>query len=359
MDRNLTSARVIFKPDSKFSVYSRKWQGCPTVCKTRKGTMYFGWFSGGPREPDLENYCIHARSFDNGNTIEEPYMVIDSVPEEMVRAEDIQLWMDPGGKLWVFWTQTKVLGLENPMDSFDGVFGVWAITTEDPDDENPVWSQPVRLCDGFLRCRPSVLSNGTWIFPAYDWVQEDHRYTYYLTKDRGKTFEKCLGPKKPARNIKMFDETMIVEVKDGTLWLLVRTFEGVGRSISEDGGLSWSEVENPAFEGPCSRFFIGRLKSGNILFINHYGFTGRSHLTALLSDNEGKSFDNRLLLDERADVSYPDAIEDDDGYITVIYDRERHGAKEILTASFTEEDIRKGAFQSPDSYSKRIISKVD
>lgn len=358
MERSLKPAQIIYNPDKRFYVENRKWQGCPTICKTKKGTMYFGWFSGGPIEPHPDNYCILARSFDGGKTIEEPFMIINSVSEEMYRAEDIQLWIDPDGKLWLFWTQTRVLGLDNLMDGFDGVFGVWAITTENPDDEIPIWSKPRRLCDGFLRCRPTALSNGNWIFPAYDWVQEDYRYTYYVSKDKGNTLEKCLSTQKSVNNRKMFDETMVVEKKDGTLWLLVRTHEGVGRSVSADGGLTWSELENPAFAGPCSRFFIGRLSSGNLLFINHYEFTGRSHLTALLSDNDGESWDYKLLVDGRSDVSYPDVIEDSNGYIFMVYDRERYGAKEILMASFTEDDIKSGCFNSEASFSKKVISKV-
>ena len=37
----------------------------------------------------------------------------------------------------------------------------------------------------------------------------------------------------------------------------------------------------------------------------------------------GKSYEGFLLLDERSDVSYPDAVEGSDGYIYIIYDRER------------------------------------
>ena len=49
-----------------------------------------------------------------------------------------------------------------------------------------------------------------------------------------------------------------------------------------------------------------------------------------------------LLLDERNEVSYPDAKEADDGFIYVTYDHERVTEREILMARFTEEDIIKG-----------------
>ena len=352
----LKPAKVVLKPDSTYSMEKRKWQGCPSVEKTKNGTLYAGWFSGGPYEPHPENYSIVARSLDDGKTWEEPFLVIAPVKEEKYRAVDVQLWIDPDDKLWVMWTQTRVLTEERSVDSFDGVFGVWAITTENPDDDNPTWSEPRRLCDGYHRCKPTALSNGSWVFPAYDWVH--HSYVYYETKDNGNTFEKRIGPQKDGNNRRMFDETMIVELNDKGLWLLARTHEGVARSISKDGGKTWSQVENPAFSGPCSRFFIHKLKSGNLLFINHHEFTGRSHLTAFLSMDNGETWGYKLLIDERKDVSYPDAVEDVDGKIFMIYDRERHGAKEILMACFTEEDIKAGDFVSPKSYTKRIVSKV-
>lgn len=41
-----------------------------------------------------------------------------------------------------------------------------------------------------------------------------------------------------------------------------------------------------------------------------------------------------------------------------IYDYDRHGAREILTASFTEHDILEGRFDSPNSYYRRLVSKA-
>jgi len=356
MERVMKPARLIFEPDESFSVEKRIWQGCPTIERTKKGTIYTGWFSGGPYEPHPDNYNVVARSFDGGETWEEPFLVIAPVREESYRAIDVELWLDPDDRLWVLWTQTKVLTEEKTIDSNDGVFGVWAIVTENPDDEKPVWSEPRRLTDGFLRCKPTVLGNGEWVFPAYDWIHD--RYAYYVTKDKGVTFEKRLTALKTERNKKMFDEPMIVEINDSTLWMLVRTIEGVARTVSTDGGKTWSELENPAFPGPCSRFFIGKLESGNILLVNHHKFTGRSHLTALLSTNQGESFDYMLLIDERSNVSYPDLVQDADGRIYLVYDRERHSAKEILMASFTEEEIIAGKLLDPDSYMKKIICKV-
>jgi len=77
-----------------------------------------------------------------------------------------------------------------------------------------------------------------------------------------------------------------------------------------------------------------------------------------------------LLLDERDQVSYPDAIECDDGYIYITYDRERgcfkhsleeaySDAREILIAKIQESDILNGRLISEGGYLKRIACKLD
>ena len=218
--------------------------------------------------------------------------------------------------------------------------------------------------------KPTVLSSGEWLFPIAVWdlvtlsggfngvadasgKQSDleERLAFaYRSVNNGESFERLGGSNIPQRS---FDEHMILELKDGTLAMFVRTKYGIGVSYSTDKGLSWSKGEDSGLGGPCSRFFIRRLKSGRVLLINHFGYTGRSHLTAMLSEDDGKTWKYKLLLDERANVSYPDATENGDGYIYITYDRERGGflnslekayasAREVLIAKITEEDIIAG-----------------
>ena len=67
-----------------------------------------------------------------------------------------------------------------------------------------------------------------------------------------------------------------------------------------------------------------------------------------------------MLLDAREPVSYPDAAIDENGVITVIYDRGRGTAdtKEILTARFTEADILAGKIVTPGSFTGLSISRT-
>ena len=85
---------------------------------------------------------------------------------------------------------------------------------------------------------------------------------------------------------------------------------------------------------------------------------GRSHITALLSEDDGKTWPYYLLLDERNDISYPDACEAEDGYIYVTYDHDRVHSREILMARITEEDILAGKLISGGEKLKILVNKA-
>jgi len=58
-----------------------------------------------------------------------------------------------------------------------------------------------------------------------------------------------------------------------------------------------------------------------------------------LSRDEGRTWSQGLMLDERKSVSYPDAALAPDGTIYAVHDRNRNGAGEILLSVFRKEDI--------------------
>ncbi|MBN1401713.1 MAG: exo-alpha-sialidase, partial [Anaerolineae bacterium] len=91
---------------------------------------------------------------------------------------------------------------------------------------------------------------------------------------------------------------------------------------------------------PGSRFFIRRLASGALLLINTFDPRERRGLHACLNDGaDGVSFARRLQLDDRARVSYPDAVQAPDGWIYCVHDCDRQGLGEIVLSVFREEDL--------------------
>jgi hypothetical protein len=111
---------------------------------------------------------------------------------------------------------------------------------------------------------------------------------------------------------------------------------------------------------PSTRFFIRRLKSGRLLLVKNAPPNGkdRSHLTALISGDDGRTWTGGLLLEERMNVSYPDGVEGRDGVIRVVYDRERFTAREILMAAFREEDVSAGKCVTAAARLKVLVNRA-
>lgn len=347
------------------SANRRQFQGIPAIERAANGRLWAAWYSGGPGEGP-ENYVLLTTSGDDGVTWTEPVLVVD--PPGDVRAFDECLWHDPRGRLWLFWAQSYRW--------YDGRAGVWCIRCDDPQVEHPTWSEPRRISDGIMMNKPTILSSGEWLLPVAVWQFEPKppapaprrvaraQCNVLCTEDEGETFAFRGGADLPAGQKY---EHMLIERKDGSLWMLMRATYGIGESVSTDGGRTWSPGTPTSLGGPDSRFFVRRLRSGRLLLVNHHDFMRRQHeegfhkrntITAFLSDDDGLTWRGGLLIDERFLVSYPDGVQADDGSIYVIYDRERYAAKEILMAVFREEDVLAARCVSPGARMRILVNRA-
>ena len=337
-----------FSPGPKYADSTRLFQGIPGLERAPNGRLWAVWYAGGPDEPTEGpgNYVVVVTSTDDGRTWSEPQLVID--PPGDVRAYDPTLWHDPEGRMWLFWAQSS--------HKWDGRSGVWEMHTSNSGDGQPRWSSPRRICDGIMMNKPTAVTNGDWLLPVSVWAQKpgdgtrpEHRRDLgaliganaFISRDRGHTFTH-LGQTRASDSI--FDEHSIVQRRDGTLWMLLRTKSGIAESVSTDSGTTWTPAQPSPIPHVNSRFFIRRLESGNLLLVRHNppDRKTRSHLTAYLSEDDGKSWIGGMMLDERVGVSYPDGIQDTRGVIRIIYDFERTKSRQILMAVFTEDDVRSG-----------------
>ncbi len=348
----------------------RQWQGIPAVEVTEKGRLFAAWYSGGKTE-EPGNIVVIEKSDDDGKTWTDGLLIVHH-DDPKVRCFDEAMWIDPCGRLWCFWTQSE--------DKFDGRDGVWCTVCTGPDADSLIFSSPRRIADGLMLNKPIVKKDGEWLLPVALWaidvnasmpVSDPHpelndrrMANVYSSKDNGQTFTFVGGADVPQRS---FDEHMVVELNDGRLWMLVRTTYGIGQAFSSDGGKTWADIGESGHSGPNSRFYIGRLKSGKLLLINHINptyttaktsWSRRDNLCALLSDDDGKTWTGILPIDVRNQVSYPDVKQVKDGSIYVIYDYQRYGEREILLAKITEEDILAGQLVSKGSYLRRLVNKL-
>ena len=333
----LNPAKVILNPGADYSRSTRLFQGIPSLERSNKGRLWVVWYGGKGTGEDSLNYVTLVTSGDDGASWSDEILVIDPDGDGPMRAFDPELWMDPIGRLWLFWAQDV---------GHDGsVAGVWTITTNNPDVKNPIWSKPRRLTNGVMMCKPIVLSSSEWVLPVSTWRTTDNSAKMVVSTDHGKTW-RIRGACHIPKNVRDFDEHIIVERNDKSLWMLIRTKYGIGESFSTDRGRTWSQVKKSSIKHVTARFFIRRLLSGNLLLVKHGPIEKRirrSHLTAFISKDDGKTWQGGLLLDERKGVSYPDGIQCTDGTIYLTYDYDRTGAKEIHMTLFSEKDIAEAA----------------
>jgi hypothetical protein len=350
-DESLQPAKITLNPTGSDYNFKRTFLGIPGMERAANGRLWALWYGGGKDEgPD--NYVMLVTSDDDGATWSDLKVVIDN-PDSDTRAYDPVLWHDPTGKLWVFWAQSYKF--------WDGRSGVWCMTTENSGDADPTWSQPRRLADGIMMNKPTVLSDGQWLLATSVW-HADGSSRILSSNDKGATWHELGRVNVPVKKDRTFDESMLVERKNGDLWLLVRTTYGIGESVSHDRGKTWSDVVKSPLAQVSARFCIRRLNSGHLLLVKHgplHELTPkRSHLTAYLSEDDGQTWTGGLLIDERVGVSYPDIVQDKAGAIYLIYDFDRYKSRNILMSKFTEENVRSG---KPDDKTKFrvLVNQVD
>ncbi len=334
--------------------------------RTPGGRLWAAWVAGGDNP---KAFFVLANSDDNGESWSKPRLVIDSHSSNLPMDRSVlvgNLWTDPLGRLWLFFDQS--------MNQFDGRGGLWVTRCDNPDSEVPVWSSPLRIWHGCMLNKPTVLASGEWLLPAYllqhsrgigpfgnifPELDSIRGVNILVSKDQGISwkFRACIPFPNPD-----WHEPMVVEHRDGSLWMWTRTTKGIAESFSQDGGFSWTPPTYPAnIKHPNSRFHLRRLASGNILFIKNGEkideHTGRVKLSAWLSTDEGKSWQGGLVLEDRSGVTYPDGFQAPDGMIYISYDHERSLLGEVLMARFTEEDILAGKLVNPNSKLKLLVSR--
>lgn len=329
------------------------WQGIPSIERTAKGRLWATWYAGPLSEGSEGNYALLVTSADDGATWSQPMAVYDPMPFFGGNTADPHLWIDPQGRLW--WFVYRNLRVKDP----HGIRSLWGFCAEEPDDPSPKWNPPVFAGYGVGINKPTALANGDWLRPTDNFNSKDSSRTHYwVSRDQGKSF--AFLSKLSIQDV-TFSEHMAVERRDGSLWMLARTSYGISQAESFDHGVTWiNERPFTKERGVNTRFFLRKLKSGALLLVVNDVPRGRTNMTAMLSEDDGRTWPHKLLLDDRASVSYPDGAEGTNGFLYITYDRGRYtkDEQEILFAKITEADIRAGKLVNPESNLHQLISRL-
>ncbi len=363
---------VDVNPGPQYADENRCFTNVTTITRTPGGRLWSGFSGGGDGEGHL-NYGMVVFSDDDGESWTDPQLVIDTDGNGPVRTDHIVVWTSPDGVLWVMFNQYPE-GLRGRRSS------LWAITCANPEDDARRWSAPRKLVDEQnLLNAPTVLRDGTWIFPTGCWIRregldlKESRELFpsrpLISRDSGETFE--LGGPLHGEDPPDYDEYTVAERGDGTLVIFNRygNQDDNKRSIleceSHDRGRTWTPMRVNGIPNARSRLVLMNLQSGHWLLVKHgtmdwisdEAFRGRSHMTAWISRDGGESWEGGLMLDER-ECAYPSGFQAQDGTIYVSYDRNRKVKAEMLLARFTEEDVLAGKGISERFALRLLINKT-
>ena len=357
----LTPPWITVEPNAAYWPRLRMWQGIPGIERAPGGRLWATWYSGGIGEGRGHNYSLLVTSGDDGYTWSKPVAVYDPGRQllESSGGGDPQLFMDENGTLWWFVHRFMKASGEFPRTC-------WGFYTRNPDSPDPKWEGPVFAGYGISLNKGVILSDGTWLHMIDPFNQTVTPDKPLMTK--GAHLYEFTGFDTPFEHVghtfikdTVFTEHMVVERKDKSLWMLARAAYGLAQSVSWDKGRTWEPdtVFTTNFN-INTRFYLGKLASGNFLLIVNDHERRRMNMTAMLSEDDGETWPYKLVLDERERVSYPDATQAADGTIYATYDRGRYflNEQEILMAKFTEADVKAGQIISPQSRLKQLINRL-
>jgi Neuraminidase (sialidase) len=190
-------------------------------------------------------------------------------------------------------------------------------------DEAKTWSEPTAVItdnEGYFvlnNDRVIQLEDGTLMLavakhagPGMEWSGGADVYSYSST-DNGQTWKSSQKVPNPTGIV--LQEPGLVELKDGSLLMVIRTNAGVQcYSYSEDKGETWSAVEKSTLVSPVSPATIERIPgTGDLLAVWNNNLADdpdiaklRTPLTAAISKDEGKTWANVKTLESDPDGWY-------------------------------------------------------
>lgn len=348
-----TKAGVYFKKREldNPSYTKRAVNQIPSVEIGEEGEVYCAWYANAfATDHNGEGsgaYVVLSVSTDKGETWKDNELVIAPISAGD-RIFDECLWKDPLGQIHLFWSRSK-------NGWWDGKGEVWECTIKWKGSGYLRTSEPRLFSEsGIMLNKPILLKEtNTVLYPKalYNWEPSIKMgisgvYVCLGSYDKAKLnipIDNGIIPFSPGNLKTIFFEPQFLQIDRNTVFCYIRTDTGgiyFSKATVSSNLKDWTPFIKLSEIGvnPPVRFCIRRLSSGNILLVT-CNDSGRKKLTAYLSTDNGLTFPNKLLIDERNEVSYPDFTQDSDGTIFLVYDRERTKAKEILMSKISETDI--------------------
>lgn len=279
--------------------------------KLNDGRLFFAYshFTGGGAD-NSEAYIAGRYSSDGGETWTDDIMVVPNEGKENVMS--VSLLRLQSGEIAFFYVVKN---------SWEDCRAHVRFST----DETESWSER-SLCiprEGYWvlnNDRVIQLSSGRLVMPVALHPMLEGKWsgrgisTCFLSDDDGRSWRQCqselFGPEDCGSGLQ---EPGVIELKDGTLMMLMRTTMGCQyRSWSYDEGVTWSPAEPTDIMSPCSPASFKRIpKTGDILLVwnDHSNIDEalqgkRTPLSVAISRDEGRTWENTKTLEDDPDGWY-------------------------------------------------------
>jgi len=251
---------------------------------------------------------FRTRSADNGCNWSEPEAIVHLTVESWGGPMPL---LDRDGELHFVIPKVRGNGRKPAVDRF---IDLWHLRST---GGRAKWSEPQRIFEGYCGSLQGVfqLKNGRIIAPFADWLPDVRTApptgpsvtTCVYSDDGGKTWRrspaKLTAPCHDGYNGSNYGacEPTLIELKDGRVWMLIRTQDGfLYESFSTDG-VDWLPAKRSRFHSSNSPAFPVRLPDGRIVvFWNNCEmcprpgkdgvYSGRDALHAAISSDEGKTW---------------------------------------------------------------------
>lgn len=217
-------------------------------------------------------------------------------------------------------------------------------------DGGKTWEEPQKLHDEWTGAIRDIIetTDGNIVFTTMMMrhIPGHHTVLTYTSKDQGKSWLRSnvidLGGVGHHSGV---TESTLVQLKDGRLWMLMRTNWGTFWEVySNDDGLKWDDVKTTTIDASASPGLLKRLASGRLVLIwnrrnpegqHSYPLVGgdlqwsetpasvhREELSIAFSENDGKNWSKPVVIAKctpkmkymnlpggAKDLSYPYALE--------------------------------------------------
>jgi lysophospholipase L1-like esterase len=208
----------------------------------------------------------------------------------------------------------------NPTDETES--DMWTTRSS---DSGATWSEPQMIFKGYTGASNGAIEmrGGQIVVPFSHYVKDPGRLVsrVSISGDGGRTWS--LGNPVDIGGAGDHEgalEPCVLELKDGRVWMLIRTTRTVfWESFSVDGGKTWTEAEATALTASPAPGHLARLADGRIALVWNPGQRVKLHLA--LSSDEGKTWTPSLNVAQGTPggATYPFVIEVDPGELWIGY----------------------------------------